>query len=135
MKRLFVLIFLSVMVLLVFAPVIALAEAATGTTDMQYDWAMLGTIAGATAATLLIVQFIKAPVDKIGHIPTRALVYIIAFLILLGAQAFTVGLTLPALPLIVVNAFVVALAAMGSYEATFARLEDKKPPDDPDNPA
>lgn len=126
MKKIIVTFILALFVLLMLMPVIALAEAAVGgASDTPYDWATLGTIAGATAATLLIVQFIKAPLDKVGHIPTRALVYIIAFLILLGAQAFTSGLTLAAVPLIFVNAFVVALAAMGSYEATFAKMDGK----------
>lgn len=92
-----------------------------------YTWETLATVAGATAATLLIVQYAKVPLDKVWKIPTRVFVWLVAFLILLGAQGFITGLTWSAVPLIVVNSFVVALAAMGTYEATFAIKE--KPPD------
>lgn len=84
-------------------------------------WAYLATIAGATAATLLIVQFLKVPLDKVWKIPTRVFVYIIALLILLIATAFTTGLTPNTALLTAVNAFVVALTAYGSYEVTFAK--------------
>ena len=91
-----------------------------------YTWETLATVGGATAATLLIVQYIKAPLDKLWKIPTRVVVWIIAFLILLGAKVFISGFVLDDLLIIVVNAFVVALAAMGSYEVSFAKSE--KPP-------
>ena len=84
-------------------------------------WAYLATIAGATAATLLIVQFLKIPLDKVWKIPTRAFVYIIALMIMLIATAFTTGLTPNTALLTAVNAFVVALTAYGSYEVTFAK--------------
>lgn len=101
---------------------LALAEAvdAMPENDGAYNWLQLATIAGATAATLLIVQFIKLPLDKVWKVPTRAVVYAIALLIMLGAQAFTAGLALTDVPLLAINAFVVALAAMGGYELTFA---------------
>jgi len=87
-----------------------------------FTWAYLATIAGATAATLLIVQFLKLPLDKaFGNIPTRLVAYAIALIIMLVATAFTTGLTAENALLAVVNAFVVALAAMGGYEITFAK--------------
>ena len=87
-----------------------------------FTWAYLATIAGATAATLLIVQFLKLPLDKVcGHIPTRMVAYIIALVLMLVATAFTTGLTAENALLAAVNAFVVALAAMGTYEVTFAK--------------
>lgn len=86
-------------------------------------WAYLATIAGATAATLLIVQFLKVPLDKVWKIPTRAFVYFIALVILLVATAFTTGLTANTTLLTVVNAFIVALTAYGSYEVTFRKIE------------
>lgn len=86
-------------------------------------WAYLATIAGATAATLLIVQFLKVPLDKVWKIPTRAFVYFIALIILLVATAFTTGLTPNTTLLTVVNAFIVALTAYGGYEVTFRKLE------------
>lgn len=87
-----------------------------------FTWGYLATIAGATAATLLIVQFLKVPLDKVWKIPTRVVVYIIALIIMLIATALTTGLTLNNALLAIVNAFVVALAAYGSYEVTFAKL-------------
>ena len=100
----------------------------------SYTWEILATVAGATAATLLIVQYTKAPLDKVWKVPTRVFVWLVALLILLGAQGFMTGLTWSAVPLIVVNAFVVALAAMGAYEATFAKSEkNTDPPNDPGN--
>lgn len=87
-----------------------------------YTWELLATTAGATAATLLIVQFLKLPLDKVWKIPTRAFVLGIAFALMAGAQAIIRGLTWPDVPLVLVNAFVVALAAMGAYEVSFAKL-------------
>lgn len=90
--------------------------------DEPMTWAYLATIAGATAATLLIVQFLKVPLDKVWKIPTRAFVYVIALLLLLTGTYFTTGLTVEAALLTAVNAVIVALAAYGSYEVTFAKL-------------
>ena len=98
------------------------APAETKEDQTPFTWAYLATIAGATAATLLIVQFLKLPLDKaFGHIPTRMVAYIIALVLMLVATAFTTGLTAENALLAAVNAFVVALAAMGSYEVTFAK--------------
>lgn len=102
---------------------VAMAEAVGTAPEVTYGWAALATTAGATAATLLIVQFIKLPCDKVWRIPTRAIVYLIALLIMIGAQYFISGMTWKDVPLIAINAFVVALAAMGSYEITFKKLE------------
>jgi len=91
--------------------------------DGAYSWIYLATVAGATAATLLIVQFLKVPLDMVWKIPTRLLVYFIALAIMLVAQYFVDGLTLEKAALAVVNAFVVALAAYGSYELTFSKID------------
>ena len=144
MKKAFVFALLALMVTaLLILPFAAEAEAAapvqetalqenvpadgTAQTDLKspFTWAYLATIAGATAATLLIAQFTKMPLDKVWKIPTRVLVYVIAFLILLLAQLFTGGLTVDKFVLTAVNAFVVALAVYGSYELTFAKIERK----------
>lgn len=91
-----------------------------------FDWSQLATIAGATLATLLIVQLLKLPLDKVWKIPTRIVVYVIALIIMVAATHFTVGLTWERVALAAVNAVIVALAAMGSYELTFAKLDAKK---------
>ena len=93
-----------------------------------YTWTSLATIAGTVAATLLIVQYIKAPLDMVWKIPTRLLVIAISFVILLLAQLFTAGLTWPDIPLILLNSFVAALATMGAYEQTFAKKDNAQLP-------
>lgn len=88
-----------------------------------FTWEYLATIAGATVATLLIVQLLKLPLDKVWKIPTRIVVYVIALIILLLATLFTGGLTVQSGVLTAVNAVIVALAAMGAYEVTFRKWE------------
>lgn len=83
------------------------------------SWASLGTMAGAVAFVTIAVQYIKAPLDKVWKVPTRAVVYALSLLVLLAAQAFTSGLTLEMGVLCAINAVVVALASMGAYEAMF----------------
>lgn len=81
-----------------------------------YTWELLATTAGATAATLLIVQYLKDLIDRWTHVPTRLVVLIVAGSIITCAQAFTLGLTWSDAPLVVINAFVVAFAAIGAYD-------------------
>lgn len=92
-------------------------------TTGPWTWAYLATIAGATAATLLITQYLKVPLDKVWKIPTRLFVYLLALAIMVVATAFTSGITPNSFLLSVLNAFIVALAAYGSYELTFARAD------------
>lgn len=124
MKKILVTLFLAILLALTIIP--AFAEGATdpvpGVTA-PFTWTYLLTIGGATAATLLIVQFLKAPLDRVWKVPTRYLVYGIALGIMLAAKAFTSGLYIDDVPLILVNAFIVAVAAYGSYEITFKKLE------------
>ena len=100
--------------------VTALAEGELPTDP--FSWEQLATIAGATLATLLVVQLLKLPIDKIWKIPTRIVAYVIALVVMLLATHFTVGITWSNGILAAVNAVIVALAAMGSYEITFAKL-------------
>ena len=125
MKKLF---FCLMLILALLLPVMALAEGELPTEP--FTWQQLATIAGATAATLLIVQLIKLPLDKVWKIPTRIVVYVIALVILLLAQVFTTGLTVNSALLTAINAVIVALAAFGSYELTFRKLDAKKPEGD-----
>ena len=89
------------------------------------SWDYLATIAGATLATMLIVQLLKLPLDRIWKIPTRIVVYVIALVISLLATLFTAGLTIQSGLLTAVNAVIVALAAMGGYEVAISKLENK----------
>ena len=89
----------------------------------MFDWAAMLTTSGATAAVLLIVQYLKVPLGNVWRIPTRVFVLVLSFIVMLAAKAFTTGVVLADIPLLALNAFVVALAAMGAYEATFAKGE------------
>ena len=137
MKKLLSLVLLLLAVTLFAFPVSALAEdtadATTGITASEggtpaepFTWQYLASIAGAAAFTLLVVQFLKAPLDKIWKIPTRVFAYIIALLTMLVATAFTTGLDIQTALLAVVNAFIAALTAYGAYEVTFAKLDNNK---------
>ena len=121
MKKLFLCLILLIALLI---PVAAMAEGELPTDPVT--WEQLATIAGATLATLLIVQLLKLPIDKIWKIPTRIVVYVIALIILLLATWFTVGITVQTGLLTAVNAVIVALAAMGAYELTFRKVDENK---------
>lgn len=104
------------------------AQGASGTNSglptEPFTWAALGTIAGCTAFALLFVQLIKAPLDKVWKIPTRALVYVVCLVIMLLSAEFGGGLTVDTATLAAVNAVIPTLAAMGAYEITFGRKKD-----------
>ena len=100
---------------------VALAEGELPTEP--FSWEQLATIAGATLATLLVVQLLKLPLDRVWKIPTRILVYFIGLIILILATAFTTGLDWNTGILTAMNAVIVSLATMGSYEVTFAKTD------------
>lgn len=120
MKKLFTCLILMLMSLLLCS--VALAEGELPTEP--FSWEQLATIAGATLATLLIVQLLKLPLDKVWKIPTRIIAYVIALIIMIVATHFTIGLTWSNAGLAAINAVIVALAAMGGYEITFAKIEN-----------
>ena len=91
-----------------------------------FSWEQLATIAGAALATMLIVQLLKLPLDKVWKIPTRIIVFFIAAVVMLLATYFTQGLTWNTALLTMLNAVVAALTAMGGYELTFKKIEDHK---------
>jgi len=83
------------------------------------SWEILGTFGGALAATVAIVQLIKKPIDTLIKIPTNYLVYIVALMLLIAAQAFVPGLggfAPSRIVLCLVNAVYVSLAAMKSFD-------------------
>ena len=99
-------------------------EELTGETQLPtepFTWKALGTIAGCALFALLFVQLVKAPLDKIWHIPTRLVVYIVCLIVMILSARFTTGLTLETGLLAAVNAIIPALSAMGAYEMTFGR--------------
>lgn len=94
----------------------------SGLPTEPFTWAALGTIAGCTAFALLFVQLIKAPLDKVWHIPTRLVVYVVCLIVMLLSATFGEGgLTVQTGLLAAVNAVIPTLAAMGAYEMTFGR--------------
>ena len=121
MKKLFLCLMLFAVLLM---PIAALAEGELPTDP--FSWEQLATIAGATLATLLIVELLKLPFDKVWKIPTRIIVYVIALIVLMLATYFTQGLTPNTALLTAINAIIVALSAMGAYELTFHKLEEKR---------
>lgn len=125
MKKIY---FCLMLLLALLLPVVALAEGELPTDP--FTWQQLATIAGATLATLLIVQLLKLPIDKVWKLPTRIVVYFISLIILLLATYFSNGLTVSTGFLTVFNAVIVALAAMGAYEVTFRKIDMKIPEGD-----
>ena len=91
-----------------------------------FSWEQLATISGAALATMLIVQLLKLPIDKVWKIPTRIIVFLIAAVVMLLATYFTKGLTADTALLTILNAVIAALTAMGGYELTFAKIEHKE---------
>ena len=127
--------FLLMLVCFLFFPVLACAEAlvevatevvASEIPTQPVTWAQLATIGGAAMATMLIVQLLKLPLDKVWKIPTRIIVFVIAFIVLILATYFTQGLDWNTALLTVINAVIVALTAMGGYELTFKKIEERQ---------
>lgn len=81
-----------------------------------FTWEVLATIAGATAATALLVELVKPLIDKLIHIPTQILSYLIALVILLASYFFTNQLTLSSGVLLCINAVIVSLASNGGFD-------------------
>ena len=131
MKKLFAFIVLAILIFpaVVIAEEVALevvasvAEAELPTNP--FSWEQLATISGAALATMLIVQLLKLPLDKVWKIPTRIIVFLIAAIVMLLATFFTKGLTADTALLTILNAVIAALTAMGGYELTFAKIENK----------
>ena len=125
----------SFVFLVLLFPALAIAEAlvevatevvASEIPTNPVTWEQLATIGGAAMATMLIVQLLKLPLDKVWKIPTRIIVFFIAFVVLILATYFTQGLSWNTALLTVINAVIVALTAMGGYELTFKKIEDRK---------
>lgn len=81
-----------------------------------FDWTVLGTFAGAVFAVAILTQITKG-IPGISKIPTQVWSYILALVVLIGAQAFTEGISAASAGLAVVNAAMVSLAANGGYAA------------------
>ena len=91
-------------------------------TDLM-SWTNLGTLAGATAAVLLVVQYLKPLMPT--ALPTRLLALLVALVLLEAATAITGG-SVQAYGLALLNAVLVASSAMGAYQVTFAASDATK---------
>ena len=81
------------------------------------DWKILATFSGAVGLTVILVQWLKLPLDKVWHIPTRYLVYVVCLSIMVLGQVFTgVTLSLEIIALTMLNAVLGTFAAMSLYE-------------------
>lgn len=89
------------------------------------SWASLGTYAGAVMMVTIIVQFLKqTPLVKVN---AQLLAYLVAVTILIGAEAVNgSALTWQGVALCVLNAFIVALAAGGVYDAATLKKKAKE---------
>lgn len=95
--------------------------------DSFFSWELLATFSGAVSLVVFIIQLIKAPIDRIGKIPTRFVVYAVSLVILTLAQHFVLGgLTLESFALVLFNSVLVALSAMSVYEQVIAVPEAEK---------
>lgn len=80
-----------------------------------FNWNMLGTYAGATAAVGIFTQLTKN-IPGIKKIPTQLWSYMIAAIILVLSQVFNGECTVPSIVLSCLNAGIVSLAANGGYD-------------------
>ena len=88
------------------------------------NWTTLGTYAGAVMMVTLITQFLKQ--TPLGKLNAQLLSYVIAVLILIGAEAFNgATVTVQGVILCPLNAVIVALAANGTYDAATTGMVKK----------
>lgn len=80
-----------------------------------FTWDILGNMAGATFAVAILTEVTKG-FPLISKLPTQVWSLILAFIVLIGAQAATGTLTLATGGLAVLNAALVSLAANGGYD-------------------
>ena len=71
--------------------------------------------------TLLVVQFVKEPLDRFVKLPTAFVAYLVALVTLIVATWMTKGMDAQELLLCLFNALLAATSAMGMYEKTFAK--------------
>lgn len=95
-----------------------------------FTWSFLATYGGAALAVMTIVQFTKE-LPGIKKIPTRLWAFVIAVVILVLATVFTMSPIYPSdILLCIVNAVVVAMAAVGSYHTVADEVAGKEVKDD-----
>ncbi len=86
-----------------------------------FTYASLGTLAGAVAATVLVVDFVKE-LSFLKRFSTRCLVVLVAEGIVLLADFAEGSFTVKNVPLCVLNGLLVAASAIGSWQVVHDRL-------------
>ncbi len=91
-------------------------------TEHFFTWGDLVTYGGAVMAVLIITEFTK-DLPGIRRIPTRVWAYLVALVLLVPAAIFTAD-TIHAedILLCLVNAVLVAMAAVGSFHSVQEQL-------------
>lgn len=91
--------------------------------EMQnlFTYASMSTLAGAVAATILVVNFIK-DARALKRLSTRYLVLLVAEGVVFLTNFATGTLTLMNIPLCILNGLLVAASAMGSWQVIQDRL-------------
>ena len=134
MRRiLFSVLFLGMLALCVLYPLLALAEAAGAVDAGVSDYLTpeeFASFTGQVTFVVLVVQFIKLPIDqKIGKVKTEYIVYGIALIAQVLAQAllysFT-SFTWAFAPKCIAYAFLVAVTAKEAYIKAIGNVEAKK---------
>ena len=134
MKRiLFMALFLCILLLCICAPLLSLAEkgkpADAGVTDSLTP-EEFASFAGQVAFVLLLVQFIKLPIDrKICKVRTEYIVYAAAVIAQVLAQGLLYGFhsfTWAFIPKCIAYAFLVAVTAKEVYVKAIGNVEAKK---------
>lgn len=118
MKKVLFMVLAVILMMAIFMPVAFAADDAVLPPESAglgefFTWAMLGTYAGALAATLLFTQLLKG--IWFASWPTQTLSYAIALVTLIGANLAMGTLTLDSGFLCVFNAGIVCLAANGGF--------------------
>ena len=134
MRRiLFTVLFLGMLSLCVLYPLLTLAEAADAVDAGVTDYLTpeeFASFTGQVTFVVLVVQFIKLPVDqKIGKVKTEYIVYGVALLAQVLAQALLYGFasfTWAFIPKCVAYAFLVAVTAKEVYIKAIGNVEAKK---------
>jgi hypothetical protein len=79
-----------------------------------FTWAMLGTLAGAASAVMVVVQMTKGYLSE--KMSVRLYCWALSYVVLTAAALFSGELSFSAAGLNVFNSAIVALTAMGMYE-------------------
>lgn len=86
-----------------------------------FDWSVLGTFAGATAAVGILTQLTKG-IKIFDRLPTQIWSYVLALIVLAGSLVFTNGIDFANMfdigrfALVFINAAMVSIASNGGYE-------------------